>query len=116
MKTHLYFKNQKTLNLRMKSDFNAGMFNLCFSEYLNWKFDNTKDLTLDINKIHQLLSEINSQLQIYDFKYAKPYSNLGLYINDDPWQCYSGFGMDKYMISYLEYLEDELIRLLPIFK
>ncbi|MGL4780561.1 MAG: hypothetical protein ACRCXN_07010 [Bacteroidales bacterium] len=116
METPLFFKNQKKLNARMYSDFTSGAFNTCFNEYLNWKFNHSDQLDLSLTQIHSLLLDIAVHLNAYELKYPNANMPTDIYINNDPWQLYAGYAKDKYMVSYLEKIEDELIRMLPLFK
>lgn len=116
MKTLIYFRNQNALTLRMKDDFLSGKFEPCVNEYLAWKFNSHGSDSLSLHQIHSALMVIAQQLDNYSRKHSKPYAGLGLYINNDPWQFYSGYGEDKYMVSYLEFIEDELLRILPLVK
>lgn len=116
MKTLFYFRNQQKLNARMYSDFKSGVFSPCFNDYLCWKFNHSEQLDLTLPKIHALLFEISAKLRTYELQYPKAYMPTDIYLNDDPWQLYTGYDKDKYMVSYLEKIEDELIRILPLFK
>ena len=50
-------------------------------------------------------------LEKYDIKYPGAASYTEPYLNDDPWQSYKMYEDDKYIVSYLSYMENELLNL-----
>lgn len=63
---------------------------------------------------YTMIDESVKQLEEYYTKYPNAFSNMDFYINGDVWQLYKGFGKDKYIVSYLEGIEGELNKILPI--
>jgi hypothetical protein len=44
--------------------------------------------------------------------YPDAYKDIPAHNSDDPWQEYTGYGKDKYTVSYLEAIDSEMTSLL----
>lgn len=84
-----------------------------FKPYFDWKSGGPLIYT-SVNKSEAYDIIQKARDVLYDFyeMYPDSYKDIPLSNNDDPWLEYTGFGKDKYIVSYLEALENEMTNLL----
>lgn len=85
-----------------------------FRPYFKWKTGKCSPKDITRETAHNMLNEASRLLNAYYQKYPNACADMDAYINNDPWQLYRGFGDDKYMVSYLEAIENELINIMPL--
>lgn len=109
------FKKQDIFMNKMIEDYINGMFDnhAVFVPFFNWKMGGSYK-SINRNEAVSMLKEVEILLEHYYNKYPNAYKCMPCYINDDPWQSYHGFGNDMYIVSYLEAIESEMIRIFPI--
>lgn len=109
------FKKQDLFLAQMRKDYIAG--NIPHTDilkpYLEWKNGGalitsaiTKDEAITIMWHTRKLLE-----HFYDM-YSDAYKDIPAHNSDDPWQEYTGYGKDKYTVSYLEAIDGEMTSLL----
>jgi len=110
------FEKQDKFFAQMIEDYKAGKFvnSSIFSPYMNWKMGGGLKITR--KQAWDMMDEAQSQLSVFYDKYPNAYDSMDTYINDDPWQSYKGFGEDRFIVSYLEGIDEELTNILGILK
>ena len=97
------------LNDKMLQDYKNHLFpNDIFKPYFKWKNSEISYDEITIEQIVAMSEEANRLLDFYDEKYPKARQIHDTFIVDDPWQMTRGYGDDKYMVAYLEYISDQL--------
>ena len=106
-----YFKQQDTFIAKMKDDYEKGLINIkALAPYFRWKFD-YKAKSPSKSQIGEMRDAIQEELDGYYEAYPKGYKET----TDEPiWGQYAGYGDDKYIIAYLEAINEELPNLLMI--
>lgn len=93
---------------RFKYDYYIGKIDIAkYGAYLRWKFDG--DDLPSFREVVDMSERVSEDLERYDIKYPDAASYSETYLNDDPWQNYKLYKDDKYIVSYLSYMEEELI-------
>lgn len=110
------FEKQNIFNTKMIEDYKAGMIphSSVFEPYFKWKAGEESHKSITKDKAFEMMEEANNLLEDYYEKYPNACKNMDTYVNDDPWQEYKGYGEDKYLVSYLEGIEEELTNLIFI--
>lgn len=80
-----------------------------YGAYLRWKFEGSH--LPSFNEVVYMAEKVSDDLEEYDNKYPGAASYTEPYLNDDPWQSYKMYEDDKYIVSYLSYMESELLNL-----
>lgn len=106
-----YFKQQDTFIAKMKDDYEKGLINIkALAPYFRWKFDD-KAKNPSKSQIGEMRDAIQEELDSYYGAYPKGYKET----TDEPiWGQYAGYGDDKYIVAYLEAINEELPNLLMI--
>lgn len=102
------FEKQNVILSKMVADYNKGVFknSAVFKPYMDWK--QSGKLNISQAQSWAMRDEAQSQLcDLYD-RYPHAYQYMDSILDDDPWQMYKGYGEDKYMVSYLEGIDNEL--------
>lgn len=95
---------------RFKYDYSIGKIDIDkYGAYLRWKFEGAN--LPSFREVVNMANTISEDLEEYDIKYPGAASYTEPYLNDDPWQSYKMYEDDKYIVSYLSYMEGELINL-----
>lgn len=104
------FEKQNLFRHRMLEDYKQGTIPSAsvFEPYFNWKMGKCGHSEITKGMAYMMMDEASALLEGYYEKYPRANENLHAYINEDPWQAYEGFGNDKYIVSYLESIHDEL--------
>ena len=102
------FEKQDLFMAKMIADYNSGTFRNSdvFKPYMDWK--QGRGLHISEDQSWAMRDEALAQLDdLYD-RHPHACQPLGAVNDDDPWQDYTAFGTDKYMVSYLEAINEEL--------
>ena len=105
---HLPMKKMDVLNDRMKEDFHKGIFPEIFEPYFNWKLGNLDKEDISTDQILAMQNFAYDMMDDLDLKHPEARKIHDVFIVDDPWQSTRGYGEDKYMMAYLEYIVDQL--------
>lgn len=110
------FERQNIFHNRMIEDYKNGIIpnSSVFEPYFNWKMGKCSHNKITREMAYKMIDEASTLLDGYYKKYPKAYENMDVYINEDPWQQYKGFGQDKYIVSYLESIDGELSNIISI--
>ncbi len=111
------FKQQDLFLDKMLKDYQGGMIpNPIYRKYFNWKMGIGNFQDISRKEGFEMIKAAQEELaSLYD-RYPSAYSNMECEINEDPWLFYKGFGDDKYIVSYLEYIDSELSYIISILK
>lgn len=103
------FKQQNAFIVKMKEDYEKGVINIkALAPYFRWKFDD-KAKNPNKNEIWEMQDVLQQKLDKYYETYPKGYKET----TDEPiWGQYAGYGDDKYIVAYLEAINEELPNLL----
>lgn len=106
-----YFKQQDTFVAKMKEDYEKGLINIkALAPYFRWKFDD-KAPNPNKSEIWEMQDVLQEKLDKYYEVYPKGYKET----TDEPiWGQYAGYCDDKYIVAYLEAINEELPNLLMI--
>ena len=111
--SHSYFDKQDIFMKKMIEDYETGLIsNPIFKPYFDWKMRKTAILQISKQEARSMKEAADLELDKYYDQYPEAFSDLDSVINDDPWQHYKGFGEDKYIVSYLEAIEEEINQIL----
>lgn len=112
------FEKQDIFHNRMIKDYKDGIIphSSVFEPYFKWKMGECSYSEITREMALRIIDEASTLLDGYYKKHPNAYDNMDVYINEDPWQNYKGFGEDKYIVSYLEGIEAELINIQFILK
>lgn len=83
--------------------------------YFRWKAGECSYADISHQAACEMRETASDMLDEYYNKYPDAYSSMSS-DNEDPWCGHAGFGEDKYIVSYLESVVDELGNILPILK
>lgn len=110
------FEKQNIFHNRMIKDYKDGKIphSSVFELYFRWKMGECSHSEITREMALKMMEEASTLLEGYYEKHPNAYDNMDAYINEDPWQNYKGFGKDKYIVSYLEGIEAELINIISI--
>ena len=94
---------------RMIHDYDCEVFpNDLFEPYIRWKKSEISFNEISLEQIEKMSEEANRLLDIFDVKYPNAHEIHDVFIVDDPWQFTRGYGEDKCLVAYLEYISDQL--------
>ena len=97
------------LNMQMIYDYEHQKFhNDIFDPYIKWKKSEIDIEDINIQQIENMSDEADRLLDLYDAQYPHAREIHDTFIVDDPWQSTRGYGEDKCMVAYLEYISDQL--------
>ena len=97
------------LNKRLIYDYEHSKFpNKIFEPYIKWKKLEIDIEDITLQQIVEMTEEADRLLEYYDSKYPHAHDIHDIFIVDDPWQFTRGYGDDKCMVAYLEYISDQL--------
>lgn len=104
-----YFKQQDTFIVKMREDYEKGLINIKpLAPYFRWKFDD-KAKNLNKSQIWKMRDAIQKKLDGYYKAYPKGYKET----TEEPiWGQYAGYGDDKYIVAYLQAINEEVPNLL----
>lgn len=104
------FEKQDIFHKQMIKDYKCGKIpnSSVFEPYFKWKMGLSNHTIITKPMAYAMIDEAIRQLERYYDKYPNAYSNMDIYMNDDVWQQYKGFDEDKYIVSYLEGIENEI--------
>lgn len=104
------FEKQDIFYNRMIKDYKDGIIphSSVFEPYFKWKMGECSYSEITREMALKMMEEASTLLNGYYEKYLNAYDNMDVYINEDPWQQYKGFGNDKFIVSYLEGIDAEL--------
>ena len=104
-----YFKQQDAFLAKMQENYNTGLINIkALAPYFRWKFDD-KAKNPSKTQIWKMCDVIQEELDGFYEAYPNGYEQT----TDEPiWGQYAGYGDDKYIVAYLEAINDELPNLL----
>lgn len=110
------FEKQDIFHNRMIKDYKDGIIphSSVFASYFKWKMGECSHSEITREMALKMMEEASTLLEKYYDKYPNAYDNMDVYINEDPWQQYKGFGIDKYIVSYLEAIDNELTYIIQI--
>lgn len=110
------FEKQDIFHNRMIKDYKDGIIphSSVFEPYFRWKMEECSHSEITREMALKMMDEVSTLLDEYYEKHPNAYDNMDVYINEDPWQQYKGFGTDKYIVSYLEAIDNELTYIIPI--
>lgn len=95
---------------RFRHDYTIGKIDIGkYGAYLKWKFEDSP--LPSFYEVVDMAEKVSDDLEKYDIKYPGAASYTEPYLNDDPWQSYKMYEDDKYIVSYLSYMEGELLNL-----
>ena len=78
--------------------------------YFIWKFKGgTRENLLPY--VYDLMATAVEACEVYYDRYPDAPRVPDLSLSDDPWKAFVGYGKDKYIVSYLETICDDLTRL-----
>ena len=98
-----------TLNREMLHDYDEEKFpNNIFEPYIKWKKSEISFNEISLEQIDKMSEEADNLLGFYDAQYPHAHEIHDTFIVDDPWQFTRGYGEDKRMVAYLEYISDQL--------
>ena len=81
-----------------------------FKPYFDWKLGKTVKLEVSKAEAHTIIEKASELLESYYDKYPDADNNIGT--SSDIWYLFHGYGKDKYIVSYLQKIEDEVTNLL----
>lgn len=81
-----------------------------FKPYFDWKLGKTVMLEVSRAEAHTIVEKASKLLESYYDKYPDAESNIGT--SNDIWYLFKGYRKDKYIVSYLQKIEDEVTNLL----
>ena len=94
---------------QMIHDYECNVFpNKIFEPYIKWKKSEISIDEINLDQIEEMSEEANRLLEIYDAKYPHAREIHDVFIVDDPWQFTRGYGEDKCLVAYVEYISDQL--------
>ena len=97
------------LNKQMIYDYEHKRFpNNIFDSYIKWKKSEISCDNISIEQIDKMSDEADRLLELYECKYPQAHLIHDMFIVDDPWQFTRGYGNDKYIVAYLQYISDQL--------
>ena len=109
------FKKQDLFLTQMRKDYTAGNIphSDIFKPYFEWKNGGTL-ITSAITKDEAIAIMWHTRELLEHFYDMHPdaYKDIPAHNSDDPWQEYTGYGKDKYNVSYLEAIDSEMTSLL----
>ena len=98
-----------TLNREMIHDYDEHKFpNTIFEPYIKWKKSEISFNEINLEQIDRMSEEADRLQELYDAQYPHAHEIHDTFIVDDPWQFTRGYGDDKRMVAYLEYISDQL--------
>ena len=98
---------------QMIHDYECHVFpNDIFEPYIKWKKSEISIDEINLDQIEEMTEEANRLIEIYDAKHPHAHEIHAAFIVDDPWQSTRGYGEDKCMVAYVEYISDQLADLL----
>ena len=101
-----------TLNREMIHDYDEHMFpNNIFEPYIKWKKSEISCDDISMKQIDCMSEEVDRLLEFYESKYPQAKLIHDTFVVDDPWQFTRGYGNDKRIVAYLEYISDQLVDL-----
>lgn len=105
-----YFKQQDTFIAKMKEDYEKGLLNIKpLAPYFRWKFGDNKAKNPSKSQIWKMHDALEEELDKYYETYPQGYKET----TEEPiWGQYAGYGDDKYIVAYLEAINEELPNLL----
>ena len=106
-----YFKQQDIFIAKKKENYEKGLINIkSLTPYFRWKFDD-KAKNPSRSQIWKMYDAIQEELTDYYMAYPNSHNET----TDEPiWGQYAGCGDDKYIVAYLEAINEELPNLLMI--
>lgn len=110
------FEKQDIFYNRMIEDYKNGVMphSSVFEPYFKWKMGECGHDEITREMAYAMMDEASALLDEYYAKHPNAYENIDVYIDEDPWQQYKGFGEDKYVVSYLEGIDSELKNIIAI--
>lgn len=81
-----------------------------FKPYFDWKLGKAVKLEVSKAEAHTIVEKSSELLESYYDKYPDAENNIG--ISNDIWYLFQGYEKDKYIVSYLQKIEDEVTNLL----
>ena len=81
-----------------------------FKPYFDWKLGKTVKLEISKAEARNIVEKASELLESYYDKYPDADNNIGT--SSDIWYLFHGYGKDKYIVSYLQKIEDEVTRIL----
>lgn len=105
------FEKQNIFHNRMIKDYKDGKIphSSVFAPYFKWKMGECSHSEITREMALKMMDEASTLLEEYYEKHPKAYDNVDAYIDKDPWLQYKGFGKDKFIVSYLESIDVELV-------
>lgn len=105
-----HFEQQDIFIAKMKEDYEGGggISTKALAPYFCWKFDD-KAKNPSRSQIWKMYDAIQEELT----DYYMAYPNIHNKTTDEPiWGQYAGYGDDKYIVAYLEAINEEVPNLL----
>lgn len=95
---------------KFRNDYTSGNIDLPqYEKYFAWKFK--KAPLPNFHDVVMMAEHVSDDITKYETLYPNAASYTEPYINGAPWQNYKPYGKDKYIVSYLSYMENELLNL-----
>ena len=92
----------------MKRDFRKGMFPKVFHPFFHWRYGNVNIEQFTLQQVADMKEALDQMIEQFEDKHPSAYDIRDEFIVDDPWQATRGFGEDKRMVAYLQYIDDKL--------
>lgn len=109
------FENQDIFLKKMLEDHKNGLLrNPVFLKYFLWKKGEGCIQDISRGEAYLIIEKAQEKLTLFYEQYPHTLNNLECNTDNDPWQQYRGYGEDKYVVSYLEFIVDELSSLMPL--
>lgn len=82
-----------------------------FKPYFDWKLGKTTKMEVSRTEAQIIMNKASEMLEPYFEKYPEADNNITS-SDSDVWCYYKGYGKDKYIVSYIEKIEEEVTNLL----